>query len=60
MTDKQAWDIFRMMTGKALSTWKKTLSITNPTWTDMGLNQGLHRVRNKQSTALGIEQLPPS
>jgi hypothetical protein len=31
---------------------EKNLSITNPTWTDMGLNQSLHRVRNEQPTVL--------
>jgi len=42
------------MTRKTLSAWKKTLFITNPTWTVMGLNESLHRVRNEQPTALDM------
>jgi hypothetical protein len=39
---------------ETLSARRKTLSITNPTWIDMGFNQSLHMVRNKQPTALGM------
>jgi hypothetical protein len=41
-----------MMTGKSRRTWIKirtsdTLSTTNPAWTGMGLNMGLHGKRQK-------------
>jgi len=42
------------MTRKTLSAWRKTSSITNSPWTDMGLNESLHMVRNEQPTALGM------
>jgi len=44
------------MKEKTLSAWRKT----NPTWTDMGLNQSLHRVRNEQPNALGMAHFPQS
>jgi hypothetical protein len=31
-----------------------TLSITNPTWKEMGTNQGPDKVRNEQPAALGM------